>query len=107
MGPILVRLAANESEDVRYGSNPVLTAEKRRFRSTPRNGHHQTGPAGPFGATFRLMHVSTLFLFDDLVGTRQHRNWYVQSNFVGGLRIYDEFIFGRCLYGKFVWSFPF
>ena len=32
------------------GPKPVLTASKRHFRSTPNNGHHQTGPAGPFSA---------------------------------------------------------
>ena len=32
------------------GLGPVLTASKRHFRSTPNNGHHQTGPVGPFGA---------------------------------------------------------
>ena len=29
--------------DVRVGSKAVLTASKRDFRSTPNNGHHQTG----------------------------------------------------------------
>ena len=37
------------------GPKPVLTASKRHFRSTPNNGHHQTGPAGPFRAKNGLM----------------------------------------------------
>src|ERR1017187_8239777 len=32
------------------GSKTVLTALKRHFRSTPNNGHQQTGPVGPFRA---------------------------------------------------------
>ena len=36
--------------DVRLGSKTVLTAPKRYFRSTPNNGHHQTGPLGPVRA---------------------------------------------------------
>jgi hypothetical protein len=38
--------------EVRVGSKTVLTASKHDFRSTPNNGHHQTGPVGPFGASF-------------------------------------------------------
>jgi len=34
------------SPDVRLGSETVLTASKRHFRSTPNNGRHQTGPVG-------------------------------------------------------------
>jgi hypothetical protein len=30
--------------NVRLGSRTVLTALKRHFRVTPRNGHHQVGP---------------------------------------------------------------
>ena len=33
------------------GSTTVLTAPKRHFWSTPNNGHDQTGPVGPLGAT--------------------------------------------------------
>jgi hypothetical protein len=35
---------------VRFGSKTVMTAPKRYFRSTPNNGHHQTGPLGPVRA---------------------------------------------------------
>jgi uncharacterized protein YjiS (DUF1127 family) len=38
--------------DFRQGSKPVLTVPKVDFRSTPINGHHQTGPVGPFRASF-------------------------------------------------------
>jgi|SRR5258706_2822902 hypothetical protein len=41
------------SPDVRLGSETVLTAPKRHFRSTPNNGRHQTGPVGPVGANRR------------------------------------------------------
>ena len=34
------------------GSKPVLTTPKRDFRSTPNNGHHQTGTVAPFSANF-------------------------------------------------------
>jgi hypothetical protein len=33
-----------------FGSKTVLAALKYDFRSTPINGHHQTGPAGPVRA---------------------------------------------------------
>jgi hypothetical protein len=36
---------ADVSCDFRNGSKTVLTAPKRHFRSTPNNGHRQTGPA--------------------------------------------------------------
>jgi hypothetical protein len=35
---------------VRFGSKTVLAALKCEFRSTPINGHHQTGPVGPVRA---------------------------------------------------------
>ena len=35
---------------IRSGSKAVLTASERDFWSTPNNGHHQTGTAGPFRA---------------------------------------------------------
>jgi hypothetical protein len=38
---------------VRFGSKTVMTAPKRYFRSTPNNGHHQTGPLGPVRARKR------------------------------------------------------
>ena len=41
---------------VRSGSKAVITDLKCDFRSTPNNGHHQTGPIGPFGAKAELMH---------------------------------------------------
>ena len=33
--------------DVAYGSTRVMATPKRDFRSTSKNGHHQTGPVGP------------------------------------------------------------
>jgi hypothetical protein len=47
---LVVRYPADAN--VRLGSKPVLTAPKRHFRSTPANGHRQTGPVGPVRATF-------------------------------------------------------
>jgi hypothetical protein len=46
------------TREVRVGSKTVLTALKRHFRSSPRNGHYQTGTVGLFGATSGLMHRS-------------------------------------------------
>jgi hypothetical protein len=34
------------------GRKQAPTAPKRHFWSPPNNGHHQTSPAGPFGADF-------------------------------------------------------
>src|SRR5260221_14679328 len=39
--------------DVCCGSTTVLMAAKRDFRSTSKNGHHQTGPVGPVRAKSR------------------------------------------------------
>ncbi len=39
--------------DFRSGSKGDLTVSKCHFRSTPRNGHLQTGPVGPFSANNR------------------------------------------------------
>ena len=41
---------SNEHPYREPGSKPVLTAPKRHFRSTPLNGHRETGPVGPVGA---------------------------------------------------------
>jgi hypothetical protein len=45
----LIRLSTN----VGIGSKTVLAALKCDFRSTPINGHHQTGPVGPVRARAR------------------------------------------------------
>ena len=38
---------------VRLGSNSEAESHSRRVRSTPMNGHRQTGPTGPFRARSR------------------------------------------------------
>ena len=47
---------------VRDGSKTVLTAPKRHFRSTPINGHRQTGPVGPIRAMKRHMFPTGIYL---------------------------------------------
>src|SRR6266849_5741365 len=42
-----------EGAEDRFGSKTVLTAPKRHFRVTPRNGHRQNGPVGPVRANKR------------------------------------------------------
>jgi len=42
-----------DGADVRLGSKAALTAPKRHFRITPRNGHHQVGRVSPIGANRR------------------------------------------------------
>jgi hypothetical protein len=38
--------------DVRFGSNCDLGVHPSHVRSSPRNGHGQVGPVGPFSADF-------------------------------------------------------
>jgi hypothetical protein len=44
--------------NVAVGSFASFRPSADHFRSTPINGHHLTGPVGPFRATTGLMHRS-------------------------------------------------
>jgi hypothetical protein len=69
------------------GSNSEVDSHSRRVRSTPMNGHHQTGPTGPFRAN-----NGSPLLFDHLVGKCDH--WKVDAECLRCLEIKDEIEFG-------------
>jgi hypothetical protein len=48
-----MRAALTCGAHVWIGSNSEVESHSRRVRSAPMNGHHQTGPTGPFRANFR------------------------------------------------------
>jgi hypothetical protein len=77
--PYLVHLGNLKSlgPKVCFGSKPALTGSNRHFRSSPRNGHRQTDPVGPFSANSGLMHRSGLSHLSELRGTtRTQRNHF-------------------------------
>jgi hypothetical protein len=49
-------------------SSTVLTSPKHRFRSTQMNGHHRTGPAGPFGANRRHNSITSSAIYRSQAG---------------------------------------
>jgi hypothetical protein len=64
--------SCNARPDHTYGSETVLTAQKRHFRSTPETGHRRLGRSCRFRASFGLMHRSKqLKLFDRFVGASE------------------------------------
>ena len=76
---------------VRVGSKTVLTTPQRDFRSTPINGHQQTGPTGPVRARRRPMHRGKMKLFNHFVGRGEQRRWQFEAKRLRGLEIDDKF----------------
>jgi hypothetical protein len=65
---VLPTTVPRDLKDVSNGSFATFSPWSGHFRSTPNNGHHQTGPVGPVRAISGLMRRSKQARLDHRVG---------------------------------------
>ena len=90
--------------NVRFGSKADIEASSPDVRFTPKSGYCPARVGCPLCAKSRHSALQRrMSLFDHLVGTGEKRRRHVDSECLGGLKIYEKFELGRLFNRQFTW----